>query len=103
MSNANHKTTESDHLDTIRSGITDAYEALCELAEAGDKRAAQLLNGLVELFELEFVSYRRHVGHGLYVYPRRAVVGAVDAMAPEVEHDDAPHVADGIELAKEVF
>lgn len=91
-------TTTTDQLDTIQSGITDAYEALCELAEAGDATAEALATKLRETFGVRSTLVPRAFGHG---FTCRTVVAAVDAMRPAAEHDDAPHVADGIDA--EVF
>lgn len=83
-----HRDTET--LDTIQSGITDAYEALCELADTGDNTAAAMRDVLAATFDITTVSVRHRLPAGLNAYTRRTVVGAIDAMREQPERDEAP-------------
>ncbi len=83
------KLSTNDHLDTVQSGITDAYEALCLLADAGNVRASVLRDALRVAFAVSTNAHR--VVPGLHAYTPTVVVGAVDAMREQPERDIIGH------------
>ncbi len=104
MDNTTHRPSLADHLDTVQSGIGDAYEALCALADAGNIRASVLRDALRVAFAVgtvsvpcampfpmpAFPSIRPGVETPLQAFTTRTVVGAVDAMREQPERDFGP-------------